>query len=143
MISLDATLFVQVAVFLAFTLFLYYSLLRPLGRYFARRQAALDQLRSATVEHGSDFENLHRQYLRKIAAAKETVLAQRTAARKKAMEIHNAMLEKSKKQAHREIIEAERELRREVTEARMRLADESRALAGTIYHKVMGRKVNT
>ena len=110
MINLDGTFFVQMAIFLAFTLFINHFLLRPVAQHIARRRESIEGLRETGDEQGAALEALQKEYSLKLNAAREELLAQRTAARKEAMDIQNSILEEAKKESHQELFKAESEL---------------------------------
>ena len=139
MISLDCTLLVQMAIFLAFVAYLNIFLLRPMARYLERRKTTIEHLRSSGSDQDSSLENMQRSYREKIDAAHDDLLAQRTAARKEALDLQNSILEEAKRDAGAELERAEGELAKEASAARERLSAEIRALASSISHKVLGR----
>jgi F-type H+-transporting ATPase subunit b len=139
MISLNWTLLVQLAIFLAFVAYLNAFLLRPMGRYLERRKRTIEEHRSTGGEQDAELESLRRAYDQKLDAAHEALLSQRTEARKGAVEIQNSILDEAKKEAQQELALAAGELQKEAAAAREKLADDGRALASLISSKVLGR----
>lgn len=139
MISLDWTLLVQLAIFLAFVAYLNIFLLRPMSRYLERRKRTIEEHRSTGGEQDAELESLRRDYEQKLDTAHEAMLSQRTGARKGAVEIQNSILEEAKKEAYQELTRAEGDLRKEASAARDKLADDGGALASLISSKILGR----
>ena len=84
MIDLDWTLFVQMAIFLAFMVYLNAFLLKPLSAYVARRKETIEGLRDSGGEQDAALEAIQKDYTHKLNEAHDEMLAQRTAARKEA-----------------------------------------------------------
>ncbi len=141
MINLDYTVFVQMAIFLAFVLYLNTFLLKPLGSYLQRRKDTIENLRASGGDQDSALEQLQKEYRQKIDAAREAMLEQRTTAKKEAVDIQNSILDEAKKEAGQELSKAEAELEKDTAAAKQRLSDESGALAAMITEKVLGRVV--
>lgn len=139
MISLDWTLFVQMAIFLAFVAYLNVFLLRPMSLYLERRKRTIEELRTSGGDQESSLDRLQREYRKKIDEARDEMLSQRTAARKEALDLQNSILAEAKKEAGEELRKAEAELAGEASRARETLSDEARSLASSISHKVLGR----
>ena len=139
MIALDGTLFVQMAIFLAFTIFLNSALLKPMARYLARRSEGKEKPLAEAARDEESFERIHSEYLQKISSAKEKILEQRSAARKEAMDIHQGMLDEARKEAFLEVGKAESELQKEIAGARETLRSESLAIASALHMKILSR----
>ncbi|MFC1657448.1 ATP synthase F0 subunit B [Candidatus Moduliflexota bacterium] len=129
------------AIFLAFVFYLNTFLLKPLGSYLRRRKETIENLRAAGGDQDSTLEQLQKDYRQKIDAARETMLEQRTTAKKEAVDIQNSILDEAKKEAGQELSTAEAELAEDAAAARQRLSGESSALAAMITEKVLGRVV--
>jgi F-type H+-transporting ATPase subunit b len=141
MINLDYTVLVQMAIFLAFVLYLNTFLLKPLGSYLRRRKETIENLRASGGDQDAALEQLQKDYRQKIDAAREAMLEQRTMAKKEAVDIQNSIIDEAKKEAGQELSRAEAELSKDAAAARERLSDESSALAAMITEKVLGRVV--
>jgi len=141
MINLDYTVLVQMAIFLAFVLYLNTFLLKPLGSYLRRRKDTIENLRASGGDQETTLERLQKDYRQKIDAAREAMLEQRTTAKKEAVNIQNSILDEAKMEAGQELNRAEAELAKDAAAARQRLSDESSALAAMITEKVLGRVV--
>lgn len=139
MIALDGTLFIQIAIFLAFTVFLNVALLKPMGRYLSRRAEGKERPLADAARDEESFNRIHTEYVQKISSAKDTILEQRTAARKEAMDIQQAILEEARKEAFLEIDKADSELQKEIMKAREILRTESLAIASALHLKVLSR----
>jgi len=139
MISLDWTLLVQMAIFLAFVAYLNAFLLRPMSLYLERRKKTIEELRSSGGDQDSSLDTLQRDYREKIGEAHDDLLAQRTAARKEALDLQNSILDEAKKEANEELRTAEAELAREASAAREKLSAEVRSLASSVSHRILGR----
>ena len=139
MIKLDWTLLVQLAIFLSFVAYLNVALLQPMARYLARRKETLEQQQSSGGTRDAELEKLQREYSEKVNAAREEMLAQRTAARKETMGTQNSLLEAARKEAGKELEAAEAELAAELAAAKERLGRDSHSLAAAISTRILGR----
>lgn len=139
MIKLDWTLLVQLAIFLAFVVYLNAMLLRPLGAYLERRRRTIDEQRSSGSDQDGELDGLQSDYTRKISAARDEMLSQRSDARKEAMAIQSSILEEARKEANAELVKAEGELAGDIAAARVTLDTQARSLAGQISEKILGR----
>jgi F-type H+-transporting ATPase subunit b len=139
MIDLDWTLFVQMAIFLAFMVYLNTFLLKPLAAYVARRKETIEGLRDSGGEQDAALEAIQKDYTLKLNEAHDEMLAQRTAARKEAVDLQQSILEEAKKESYQELSKGESELKAEATSARQALEQEARALATAISGKILGR----
>jgi F-type H+-transporting ATPase subunit b len=139
MISLDWTLFVQMAIFLAFVVYLNNFLLKPLAAYVARRKETIEGLQESGGEQDAALEAIRKDYTHKLNKAHDEMLAQRTAARKEATDLQQSLLEEAKKESYQELSKGESELKKEVVSARQNLEQEARALATAISGKILGR----
>lgn len=139
MISLDWTLFVQMAIFLAFVVYLNNFLLKPLAAYVARRKATIEGLQESGGEQDAALETIQEDYTRKLNEAHDEMLAQRTSARKEAVDLQNSILEEAKKESYQELSKGESELKKDIVSARQNLEQEARALATAISGKILGR----
>lgn len=139
MIKLDWTLLVQLAIFLAFVVYLNAMLLRPMGAYLERRRRTIDEQRSSGSDQDGELEGLRTDYSRRIAAARDEMLSQRSDARKEAMTIQSSILEEARKEANAELVKGEGELAGDITAARGILDGQARSLAALISEKILGR----
>jgi len=139
MIDLDWTLFVQMAIFLAFMVYLNTFLLKPLAAYVARRKETIEGLRDSGGEQDAALEAIQKDYTLKLNEAHDKMLAQRTAARKEAIDLQQSILEEAKKESYQELSKGESELKTEAASARQNLEQEARALATAISGKILGR----
>ena len=139
MISLDWTLFVQMAIFLAFVVYLNNFLLKPLAAYVARRKETIEGLQESGGEQDATLEALQKDYTHKLNEAHNEMLAQRTSARKEAVDLQNSILEEAKKESYQELSKGESELKNDIVSARQNLEQEARALATAISGKILGR----
>lgn len=139
MIDLDWTLFVQMAIFLAFMVYLNSFLLKPLAAYVARRKETIEGLRESGGEQDAALEAIEKDYTHKLNKAHDEMLSQRTAARKEALDLQQSLLEEAKKESYQELSKGESELKKEIVSARQNLEQEARALATAISGKILGR----
>jgi F-type H+-transporting ATPase subunit b len=139
MINIDATFFVQLAIFLAFVFYLNAVLIRPMGAYLDRRKRTIEEQRSSGSEQDTELEDLQSGYTRRITAARDEMLSRRSEARKEAMTIQNSLLDEARKEANAELAKAEKELAGDITAARGTLETQARTLAALISEKILGR----
>ena len=139
MIDLDWTLFVQMAIFLAFMVYLNAFLLKPLAAYVARRKETIEGLRDSGGEQDAAREAIQKYYTLKLNEAHDEMLAQRTSARKEAIDLQHSLLEEAKKESYQELSKGESELKPAAASARQNLEQEARALATAISGKILGR----
>ena len=139
MINLDWTLFVQMAIFLAFVVYLNNFLLKPLSAYVTRRKETIEGLQESGGEQDAALEAIQKDYTLKLNEAHDEMLAQRTSARKEALDLQTSILEEAKKESYQELSKGESELKKDIVSARQNLEQEARALATAISGKILGR----
>jgi F-type H+-transporting ATPase subunit b len=139
MISLDWTLFVQMAIFLAFVVYLNTFLLKPMTAYLARRKETIEGLQESGSDQDIALEAIRKDYTQKLNKAHDEMLARRTSARKEALALQDSLLEEAKKESYQELSKGESELQKEIVSARQALEQEARALATAISGKILGR----
>ena len=69
-----------------------------MSAYLERRRKTLEEHKLSVGDHDATLDRLHREYEKKIGAAREDVRSQRTMARRDASDIHNSILEEAKKE---------------------------------------------
>jgi F-type H+-transporting ATPase subunit b len=139
MLDINWTFFTQLGFFLAFMAIVNLFLFRPMRAYMARRQRTIDNLKATAGGSESALSEISAEYARKIASAREEILSRRTEVRKEALSGQKAVLDEAKRQAILAVDAAEDDLAKEVTAVRAHLQQETRALAGAISVKILGR----
>jgi F-type H+-transporting ATPase subunit b len=139
MLDINWTFLTQLGFFLAFMAIVNLFLFRPMRAYLARRQRTIDNLKATAGGSESALADITAEYSRKIAAAREEILAGRADVRKKTLAEQKSTLDEARRQAILTIDAAEDDLAKEVAAGRAHLERETRALAAAISAKVLGR----
>lgn len=141
MISLNATIFVQVTLFLVLLYILNRLMIQPLHRLILEREEAIKEKERALTSVGAELEEMAAAYNRRLRAAEEEAQKARAAMTARAAEeAHRTMLT-----TQEEIMALRRKVRADVEEelvkARKNLKKLAQALSYEISTKVVGRKL--
>lgn len=141
MISLNATIFVQVTLFLVLLYILNRLMIQPLHRLILEREEATKEKERALTSVGAELEEMAAAYNRRLRAAEEEAQKARAAmSARAAEEAHRTMLT-----TQEEIMALRRKVRADVEEelvkARKNLKKLAQALSYEISTKVVGRKL--
>lgn len=141
MISLNATIFVQVTLFLVLLYILNRLMIQPLHRLILERERAIEEKERALASVGAELETMAEAYNRRLRAAEEEAQKARAAMRTRAAEeAHRTMLTTQEEiAALRQKVRADVE--RELVKVRKNLKKVAEALSYEISTKVVGRKL--
>lgn len=141
MISLNATIFVQVTLFLVLLFILNRLMIQPLQRIILEREQSIREKEKALEAAGAELEKMAEAYRSRVRAAESEAQSARAGMRARAEEdAHRAMLD-----VQEEIAALRQRVRTEVEEelvrARKGLKKLAEALSYEISTKVVGRKL--
>ncbi len=141
MISLNATIFVQVTLFLVLLFILNRVMIQPLHRFILQREQALREKEMALESAGNELERMAEAYRKRLRAAEAEAQSARAAIRDRAAEeAHRTMLSTQEEiTALRQKVRADVE--DELVKARKSLKKLAEALSYEISTKVVGRKL--
>ncbi len=141
MISLNATIFVQVTLFLVLLFILNRLMIQPLYRLVLERERAIEEKEKALESAGMELEKMALAYKKRLQAAEsEARKAWETAKAEAQEEAHRTMLTTQEEiTALRQKVRAEVE--DELVKARKSLKKLAQALSFEITTKVVGRKI--
>ncbi len=138
-LSLDASFFVQLAIFLMVMLALNHFVFKPLGRHKERRDQAFDsldeELKTADISKNEKIS----EYNKRFEAVKEDILAIKADIKHKSDQGKDAIINKARDGAEEFLRREEEELKAAAVDARHFLDTRTRELASQIFTKIMGR----
>jgi F-type H+-transporting ATPase subunit b len=114
---------------------------KPLSQFMEARDKGIQDDLAEASHLRQQAETVLMTYEGALAAARRE-LAEQTAAAQRAMEAkQREVIEQARHEANQLTADAQATIARETEEARVRLADEARELAGLVVAKLMGRDV--
>ena len=141
MINLNATLLIQIVVFLPLMVLLNRLLFKPMVRVLEERKDRTETRRKKAVQLDGEAEGLWAEYQKRVQEARadgdrtrEQLVRQGEAERQKLVDAAGSQAEKT-------VTEVRARVRAEVQEARKALEAEAKALAGSAAQKILGRAV--
>ncbi|MBE0598849.1 MAG: hypothetical protein IH614_16460 [Desulfuromonadales bacterium] len=141
MIELNWTLFLQFANFLVLLLVLNFLLYRPLRRLLEQRRENIDGSLSRAKELETRIGEKMSRYQERLQTAKLKGNQEKLALRQQALEEEGRTLGQAREQAAGFIQNIKNQVAEETELARRALSSETKALAGQIAAKVLGRTV--
>ena len=141
MISINATLFVQVINFLVLIWILNRLLFRPLFKIIDERHKVINETKAKVSKIQLDTENKTKALEKHLHDARAAAQARKEAVTAEASHKADALVEQAQgeAQAHLESIRAQ--ARQEVDKARLSLGEFKDAIVEMVFLKVMGRNV--
>lgn len=141
MISLNATIFVQVTLFLVLLFILNRLMIQPLHRLILERENAVREKERALEAAGSELERMAEAYRTRLRAAEAEAQAARAAMKARAAEEAHRTMRSTQEEitALRQKVRAEVE--DELVKARKSLKKLAETLSYEISTKVVGRKL--
>ena len=138
-LSLDASFFIQLAIFLMVMLALNHFVFKPFGRHKERRDQAFDsldeELKTADILKNEKIS----EYNERIDGVKEDILAIKADIKHKSDQDKTAIINKARDETEEFLRREEEELKAAAVDARHFLDTQTRELASRIFAKVMGR----
>jgi F-type H+-transporting ATPase subunit b len=140
-ISLDWTLILQFVNFFILLLILNKILYRPLLAIMAQRREKIEGDKSRARDLEAGIEEKMQQYQQQLNTAKSEAVNERAELRKAAQLQETAITGEAQQKAVARIMSIREQVAREAVEAGQVLKNESKAMAGQIASKVLGRNL--
>ncbi len=141
MISLDYTVFVQIASFLLLLYLLNRLVFTPFRLLLEEREQRTEGVEAETESLLEEGKRLRAEYENKIARARGAGTAIKEAIRQEALEARGRILDQAQEEAARVLERARGEIRGAVQKAREIVAEEAEVIAQQIAEKILGRKI--
>jgi F-type H+-transporting ATPase subunit b len=141
LIEINWSILIQMINFLLLIFILNIVLYKPLLKILDERDKRISDTQQKTKEFFEETEKMISAYNEKLQLAKIEAMTQKNNARKDATEKANVIIEESRKEAERLIIEVKQQISKEIETARKELEPELEKMAITISEQVLGRKV--
>ncbi len=141
MISLDYTVFVQIASFLLLLYLLNRLIFTPFRLLLEEREQRTEGVEAETESLLEEGNRLRAEYENKIASARGEGTAIKEAIRQEALEARGRILDQAQEEAARVLERAREEIRGAVQKAREVVAEEAEVIAQQMAEKILGRKI--
>ena len=141
MIEINWSMFLQMANFFLLIFILNIVLYKPLLRILDERDKKISETQQKTKDFYEETEKMISAYNEKIQQAKIEAMALKNNAKKEAAEKANIIIEESRKEAERHLLEVKNQITKEIEAARKELEPELDKMAITIAEQVLGRNV--
>jgi F-type H+-transporting ATPase subunit b len=141
MISINATLLLQIVHFLVLTFILNRLLFRPILRLINERRGHIETTISETKELELETERLRNEYLTRHENARKEAARERTQLRSRGISEAEEFLSKSRKEVATVRAEADGKAESEFRKTQPLLRDEAARLADVITERVIGRRI--
>ncbi|MCF8062145.1 MAG: ATP synthase F0 subunit B [Deltaproteobacteria bacterium] len=143
MISVNATIFIQVIHFLLMVFILNRLMLRPVMRQIDGREEHIVQARKDAEDLAAEAERLARERADMERNARKGAAGERTALKEEASSAAEAIFEDTRKEVAAIRERADQEIQSQVEKAKAALDQEVAVLADEIAEKIAGRRVNS
>ncbi len=141
MVDIDATLFIQLGVFLFMLLVLRTLLFKPVIRLIEARQEATEgAIEAARILEG-EAETLNRESTARLDEVRSTAGAERERLVSGARAREREIMEAARAEAHGIVMTMRKETEKVAEETRRRLADDVEAIASMVATKALGRRL--
>ena len=141
MISLNATLFVQVALFLILLFILNRIMIQPLHRLILEREAHFKGKRQELAAIQDEIRRLAEEYEARLRRAEREARESQIALRKTSGDEARQLLAGTQEQVSAIHEKVRFEVAQELAKARRKIAEQAELLALSVTHKVLGREV--
>ena len=141
MISINLTLFVQMAIFLTVLVLLNALLFQPILRTFDERTRRVEDAGAKSLALEAETASRIADYEGKLAAARAEGSRERETIRHRAQEEEEKMLRRVQEEAGDRVGELRERIAREYREAAATLKSEAESLAREVAGRVLGRTV--
>jgi F-type H+-transporting ATPase subunit b len=138
-LSLDASFFIQLAIFLMVMLVLNHFVFKPLGRHKELRDQTFDSLDEELKTADISRNEMISEYNGRIDGIKEDILAIKADIKHKSDQEKDAIITRAREEAEEFLRKEEEELKAAAVDARHFLDTQTRDLASRIFAKIMGR----
>ncbi|MEE8075687.1 MAG: ATP synthase F0 subunit B [Candidatus Binatia bacterium] len=141
MISLDYTVFVQIASFLLLLYLLNRLVFTPFRLLLEEREQRTEGVEAETESLLEEGKRLRAEYENKIARARGEGTTIKETIRQEALEARGRILDQAQEEAARVLERARGEIRGAVQKAREVVAEEAEVIAQQMAEKILGRKI--
>jgi F-type H+-transporting ATPase subunit b len=143
MISINATLFIQVGSFLVFMLIMNRIMFKPLRGTVSEREDYLDNIKKEIITAEKELELASKKLQKSESAAKKEAFSVRETLEKEGNDKANEIFEAAKLEIQKMREIAEKQVESQIQEARSALNREAESFVVAIMEKVLGRKVSS
>jgi F-type H+-transporting ATPase subunit b len=141
MISINATLVIQVIHFLILTYVLNRLMLQPLLKLIRERQTYVENTRRGIEDMELETERLRQEYVSREAGARREASDERIRIRSEGTAESEGFTDKSRQKVVSMRAEADRQAEKEIEKSQPLLHDEAAGLAQEITKKILGRRI--
>lgn len=142
MISINATLFVQVIHFLILALILYFILFRPIRKIMGERVNHVDKMEQETQDIESRIEQLVSDRVTLEKSTRREAGEKRSTFQKEGYEIADKILQDTREEIAAIRDDLKRDVAKKIEEARKSLQQEAMSLTDELTEKVVGRRIS-
>ena len=142
MISINATVFVQIIHFLILVLILHLILFRPILKLMGERISHIDKIEKETLDIESKTEQLVNDRVLFEKKARIEAGEERSSFQKEGNEISEKIFQDTREEIAAIRDEVDRDVARQIEEARKFLQREATLLADELTEKVVGRRIS-
>ena len=140
MISIDFSIFIQIALFLVFWAILRRVLFTPVGRLMEERERRTSGMQLQAQVMSEEGKKLQAEYEEAIAKARAEAETIKNEIRAEALKGRDLILERAHEVASARTQSMRDELQKELAEARQTLAEQALNIGQEMAEKVLGRK---
>ena len=141
MISLNATIFVQVTLFLILLFILNRLMIQPLHRLILEREAFFREKRDELAAVHEDIRRLADDYEARLRQAEREARTSQLSVRKTAGEEARQLVDRTQEQVAAIHEKVRSEVAQELAKARQAIAEQAQLLSASVAEKVLGRQV--
>ncbi|MFB3926442.1 MAG: ATP synthase F0 subunit B [Syntrophales bacterium] len=141
MVSLDYTLFIQIANFLILIFVLNMLLYKPILRILDRRREKIAKAEEEVKNINRTIEQRMAEYEEKIRLAKLEAMGHRNEIQQQGAQVAKELIDQAKDEISAMVEQFQRNLAAEMEQARSILNNQSRTISMEIAEKVLGRSV--
>jgi len=141
MISLNATIFVQVTLFLILLFVLNRLMIQPLHRLILEREAFFAEKREELAAVHEDIRRLADDYEARLQQAEREARASQLSVRKTAGKEARQLVDRTQEQVAAIHEKVRSEVAQELAKARQAIAEQAQLLSASVAEKVLGRQI--
>lgn len=141
MVELNYTVWIQMANFLLLILLLNFLLYKPILKIIEKRNKKIEKSNEEVRSLDETIERKMVRYEEKIRQARAEAAVQRDAIREEGVEQSKETIGKVRGEISKKMEDFKANMQKEADEARGVLRDQTRAIAGEISEKVLGRGI--
>jgi F-type H+-transporting ATPase subunit b len=139
LVDVDATIFIQLAIFLIMLFLLNQLLFRPVIRLIEARRAATEGTLAAASELEKEATELNRSAAEKLAEVRKSAGGKRDSMVQEAAEKERAIMAKARETGHGMVVKMKRDAQSSLAETKAKLESETASFASMIATKMLNR----